>query len=189
MTSDKPRPLLLPSLIAVLLSLCTGCNALVQTAQHLENKDLPSSLAVQDGTLQMDARLFFGPTYTAGDKTGSDLQGEVILKGPSAVLQKLDLYRISLRPARTGYYYQHFQEDGDGNWEHVLGERRGGPIEVDVSTENEQMTLHFRWRNRATEKSIAWYRESGLDVILSFYLDGKYKAAAQHALPIAPPAQ
>ena len=188
MTHNKPRSYLQLSIIAVLLSLCLGCNALVQTAQHLENKNLPASLALQDGTLQMDARLYFGPTYTAGDKTGSDLQAEIVLKGSGAVLQKLELYRFSLRPARSGYYYQTFQNIADGKWEHVLSERRAGPMDVKVSTENEQTTLHFHWRRLPiNQDGIDWHRERGSDVVLTFHLDGKYISLAQRAVPIAPP--
>jgi hypothetical protein len=160
----------------------------VSEVQRAENRNSPASLAVDGGTLEIDPTLFFSPAYTVDKKSGSDLEGLLVLKGPSDILQRVEVYHFSLRPARPTYYVQNFGRNREGRWEHAGV--RGHPVDVQLSRQPEQITLKFRWRNGPIgDEGIAWWRERGVDVAVSFLLDGKEMRLAKQAVPVAGPVQ
>ena len=188
MTRISARSLLQLGFFLLLVTICGGCRGLVSEVQRAQNKNAPMSLAVNGGTLEIDPTLFFSPAYTIDKKTGSDLEGLLVLKGPSQLLQRVDLYHFSLRPARPTYYVQNFSKNRDGQWEHAGV--RGQPVDAQLSRQPEQITLKFRWHNGPIgDEGVAWWRERGIDVAVSFLLDGKEMRLAKQSVPIGAPAQ
>ena len=135
-------------------------------------------------TIKMAPQLFFVPSQHSTIRIADAMDGEIIVTGPKSMIEKLEVQNFTLNPVNAGYSTYKFTKAQDGTW---LQQRVSSqPASVEITREPQKVVIRFRWQPpRPEDQSVFRDALHGVDVTLTYLLDGKETRLVKRSIPVS----
>ncbi|HEX7863011.1 MAG TPA: hypothetical protein VF773_21955 [Verrucomicrobiae bacterium] len=144
----------------------------------------PAQPPVPNDKLRMDPQLTFIPSPHSTIRIAEGIEGEIILTGPTAMIQNLEIRQFTLSPASAGHFTYTFSKTPDGTWQQQRLRKQSALVEI--NSDQQKINLHFRWQPPSPEDQAIFHGAlHGVDVTLTYTLDGKELRLAKRGVPVA----